>query len=220
MLPALVVRRLGRAPYRETVVAMQDFTARRTPLTADELWLVEHDPVYTMGLKGKNQGQPDSLHGIPLAQTDRGGDLTYHGPGQVVVYLLLDIGRLGLGIKQLVSLIEQAIIELLAARVIHAERRAGAPGVYVDGRKIAALGLRVRNSRTYHGLSLNVDMDLGPFARIHPCGYEGLEVTSLANLGANEPPATVAGELAERLRDLLGYNASVPDSVILRAQHG
>jgi lipoyl(octanoyl) transferase len=220
MLPALVVRRLGRAPYRETVAAMQDFTAHRTADTPDELWLVEHNPVYTMGLKGKNHPQPGLLHGIPLAQTDRGGDLTYHGPGQVVVYLLLDIGRLDIGIKKLVSLIEQAIIDLLAARAIHAVRRTGAPGVYVDGRKIAALGLRVRNGRTYHGLSFNVAMDLGPFSRIHPCGYEGLEVTSLANLGANEPPAAVAGELAERLHDLLGYNAPVPDCVILRAQHG
>jgi lipoyl(octanoyl) transferase len=216
----LVIRRLGHAPYRETVAAMQDFTAHRTANTPDELWLVEHDPVYTIGLKGKNQPQPDSLYDIPLVQTDRGGDLTYHGPGQVVVYLLLDIGRLGLGIRKLVALIEQAIIDLLAVRDIHATRRTGAPGVYVDDKKIAALGLRVRNDRTYHGVSFNVAMDLGPFSRIHPCGYEGLEVTSLANLGANVPPAAVAGELAERLRDLLGYHASVPDSVILRSRHG
>jgi lipoyl(octanoyl) transferase len=215
----IIVRQFERTPYRETVAAMQDFTDRRTPLTPDELWLVEHDPVYTMGLKGKRHAQPPSLHGIPLVQTDRGGDLTYHGPGQVVVYLLLDIDRLGFGIRKLVSLIEQAIIDLLAARAIRGKRRTGAPGVYVNSRKIAALGLRVRHGRTYHGLSLNVDMDLGPFSRINPCGYQGLEVTSLAKLGANEPPAAVAWELAERLHDLLGYNASVPDSVIQRAPH-
>jgi lipoyl(octanoyl) transferase len=199
---------------------MQDFTARRAPYTPDELWLVEHDPVYTMGLKGKHQARPDSLHGIPLVQTDRGGDLTYHGPGQVVVYLLLDIDRLGLSIRKLVSLMEQAIIDLLTARAIRAQRRAGAPGVYVDGKKIAALGLRVRRGRTYHGLSLNVAMDLGPFSHIHPCGYEDLEVTSLANLGANEPPPVVAWELAERLHDLLGYNPSVLNSVFQRPRHG
>jgi lipoyl(octanoyl) transferase len=215
-----VVRRLGRVDYRETAAAMQDFTARRGPDTPDELWLVEHDPVYTMGLKGKNQPKPDTLHAIPLVQTDRGGDLTYHGPGQVVIYLLLDLARLNLGIKKLVALIEQSIIDLLAARAIRAGRRAGAPGVYVGGEKIAALGLRVRNGRTYHGLSLNVDMDLGPFARIHPCGYPGLRVTSLATLGINATPSAVADELTERLHELLGYNAPVPDSVVLRAQHG
>jgi lipoyl(octanoyl) transferase len=153
-------------------------------------------------------------------QTDRGGDLTYHGPGQVVIYLLLDIDRLGLSTRKLVMLMEQAIIDLLTARAIRAQRRAGAPGVFVDGKKIAALGLRVRRGCTYHGLSLNVAMDLGPFSRIHPCGYEDLEVTSLANLGANEPPAVVSWELAERLHDLLGYDASVLNSVFQLPHHG
>jgi lipoyl(octanoyl) transferase len=215
-----VVRRLGRADYRATVAAMQDFTARRAPQTADEFWLVEHAPVYTLGLKRKNEPHPPSLHGIPLVQTDRGGDITYHGPGQVVIYLLLDLDRLGLGIRKLVAQIEQAIIALLAARGIHGERRVGAPGVYVAGHKIAALGLRVRHGRTYHGLSLNVDMDLAPFACIHPCGYEGLKATSLAELGTREAPSAVAGELAQRLHDLLGYNEPVSDSVVLHARHG
>jgi len=208
----LLVRRLGQVPYAETVEAMRAFTERRTPDTRDELWLLEHPSVYSLGLKCRSRNLPSSWHGIPMVQTDRGGDVTWHGPGQLVVYALFDITRLGIGIRTLVSRLEQAVIDLLAEEGLRGERRPGAPGVYVGGAKLAALGFRIRRGASYHGLSLNIDPDLTPFTRIDPCGYEGLPVTSLALLGAPYPAADVAGRLTRHLAGLLGYTARVSDT--------
>jgi lipoyl(octanoyl) transferase len=204
----LRLRQLGRADYVAVWNAMRRFTDVRTAQTPDELWLVEHPPVYTMGLKGRD-GTLADIDGIPLVYTDRGGDITYHGPGQAVLYPLLDLVRLGIGIRTLVQTLEQSVIDHLAQHHVVGARRVGAPGVYVDDNKIAALGLRVRNGRTYHGLSFNVDMDLAPFSRIDPCGYQGLGVTQLVDLGIAETPAASAVALALRLAALLGYNAPV-----------
>ena len=173
MLP--VVKRLGRVDYEPTFQAMQDFTATRTAETPDELWVVEHPPVYTLGQAGKPEHILRDI-GIPLVKIDRGGQVTYHGPGQVVIYLLLDLPRLKIKVRELVTAIEQAVIDLLTEYSVTAERRDGAPGVYVGDAKIAALGLRIRNGCSYHGVSLNVDMDLSPFDAINPCGYAGLQV--------------------------------------------
>ncbi len=160
---------------------MQDFTAARTAETPDEIWIVEHPPVYTLGQAGKPEHILKDV-GIPIVKIDRGGQVTYHGPGQVVIYLLLDLPRLKIKVRELVSAIEQAVIDLLAAHGVTAERRDGAPGVYVGEAKIAALGLRIRNGCSYHGVSLNVDMDLSPFAAINPCGYAGLKVIQTKDL--------------------------------------
>lgn len=170
-----VVKRLGRVDYQPTFQAMQDFTASRTAETPDEIWIVEHPPVYTLGQAGKPEHILKDV-GIPTVKIDRGGQVTYHGPGQVVIYLLLDLARLKIKVRELVTAIEQAVIDLLANCGVTAERRDGAPGVYVGEAKIAALGLRIRNGCSYHGVSLNVDMDLSPFAAINPCGYAGLKV--------------------------------------------
>ena len=177
-----IVRSLGRVEYAPTWRAMQDFTARRTSDTADELWMLEHPPVYTQGQAGK----PEHLIAttdIPVVPIDRGGQITYHGPGQVVAYVLVDLRRRGYGIRELVTRMEQAVIDLLADHGVAAARQPGAPGVYVDGAKIAALGLRVKHGCTYHGLAFNVDMDLRPFAAINPCGYAGMPVTQCRGLG-------------------------------------
>jgi lipoyl(octanoyl) transferase len=173
----IVVKRLGRVEYSPTVDSMRGFTRGRGEATPDELWVLEHPPVYTLG-----QGAtPVSVaNGIPVVQTDRGGEVTYHGPGQVVVYALIDLSRRGIKVKEFVRRLEQAVIELLDGR---GARRAGAPGVYVDGAKIAALGVRVVRGRSYHGVALNVDMDLAPFGAIDPCGYPGLKVTQLRDIG-------------------------------------
>lgn len=188
-----VVKRLGRVDYEPTWHAMQAFTAARTAETPDEVWIVEHPPVFTLGQAGKPEHLLRDI-GVPVVKIDRGGQVTYHGPGQVVVYLLLDLHRLKLKVRELVSHIEQAVIDLLAAYGVTAERRDGAPGVYVGPAKVAALGLRVRNGCCYHGVSLNVDMDLTPFAAINPCGYEGLQVVQTKDL--NIPlTAHEAGEL-------------------------
>jgi len=159
---------------------MQDFTANRTAETPDEIWIVEHPPVYTLGQAGKPEHILRDI-GIPIVKIDRGGQVTYHGPGQVVIYLLLDLARLKIKVRELVTAIEQAVIDLLARHGLTAERRDGAPGVYVGEAKIAALGLRIRNGCSYHGISLNVDMDLSPFAAINPCGYAGLMVTQTSD---------------------------------------
>ncbi|MGB9355584.1 MAG: lipoyl(octanoyl) transferase LipB [Azonexus sp.] len=188
------VRRLGRVEYEPTWRAMQEFTASRTPETPDELWIVEHPPVFTLGQAGKPEHVLEDL-GIPIVKIDRGGQVTYHGPGQVVIYLLLDLARLKIKVRELVTAIEQGVIDFLAAHGVQAERRAGAPGVYVGEAKVAALGLKIRNGCSYHGLSLNVDMDLSPFAAINPCGYAGLKVTQTKNL--NIPLS--AHEAGERL---------------------
>ncbi|MBK6356182.1 MAG: lipoyl(octanoyl) transferase LipB [Betaproteobacteria bacterium] len=170
-----VVKRLGRVDYQPTFQAMLDFTASRMAETPDEIWIVEHPPVYTLGQAGKPEHILKDV-GIPVVKIDRGGQVTYHGPGQVVIYLLLDLARLKTKVRELVTAIEQAVIDLLAGHGLTAERRDGAPGVYVGDAKIAALGLRIRNGCSYHGVSLNVDMDLSPFAAINPCGYAGLKV--------------------------------------------
>lgn len=177
-----VVKRLGRVDYEPTFQAMQDFTAARMAETPDELWIVEHPPVYTLGQAGKPEHILKDI-GIPVVKIDRGGQVTYHGPGQVVIYLLLDLNRLKIKVRELVTAIEQAVIDFLAAQGMLAERRAGAPGVYVGDAKIAALGLKIKNGCSYHGLSLNVDMDLHPFTAINPCGYAGLKVTQTRDLG-------------------------------------
>jgi lipoyl(octanoyl) transferase len=192
----LVVRNLGRAEYESVWQAMKQFTLDRSAETGDEIWLVEHSPVFTLGQAGK------AIHilqdvGIPVVNSDRGGQVTYHGPGQLVGYLLFDIRRKKLNVRDLVSGIEQAIIRVLATYDIVAEADPKAPGVYINQQKIAALGLRVRKGCSYHGFSLNVDMDLAPFTAINPCGYQGLEVTSLKKLGKN----TSMPELARKLVD-------------------
>ena len=174
----MIVRRLGRVEYAPTFQAMQAFTAARSETTPDELWLVEHPPVFTQGLAGKAEHLLKDT-GITLVHIDRGGQITYHGPGQIVVYLLLDLRRRSIMVRGLVQRMEQALIDCLADYGIQAERQAGAPGVYVAGAKIAALGLRIKNGCSYHGLALNVDMDLAPFLAINPCGYPGLAVTQL-----------------------------------------
>lgn len=177
---------------------MRSFTEGRTPNTTDEIWVVEHPPTFTLGQSGDSS---HILHAdkIPIVQSDRGGQVTYHGPGQLVVYVLVDIVRCGVGVRELVRTLEQSIIDLLATAQVKGERRAGAPGVYVDGRKIAALGIRVKRGRCYHGLSLNVDMDLRPFSQINPCGYPGLEVTQLTDLGVDWGMEVVATNLVEKL---------------------
>ena len=196
------IRHLGLVDYEPTWHAMQAFTETRTDETPDELWIVEHPPVYTLGLAGK----PEHLlqqTAIPLIKTDRGGQITYHGPGQLVVYLLMDLRRRDYGVRDMVRRIEQAIIDTLADYGIEARGDVNAPGVYVGARKIASLGLRIKNHATYHGLSLNVSMDLAPFGSINPCGYAGLEVTRMADLGVEATLAQVAERLIPHLETRL-----------------
>ena len=197
------VKYLGLTDYRQTWEAMKDFTNQRGPDTADELWITEHPAVYTQG----QNGRPEHLlnpQNIPVIQIDRGGQVTYHGPGQLVLYCLLDLHQLGLGVKGLVSKLEKSVIELLTAYRIEAVTRKTAPGVYVDQAKIAALGLRIRKGYCYHGLSLNVDMDLEPFARINPCGYRGLTVTQLSDFDVSVDTRQAGHHLADILIRHLG----------------
>ncbi len=202
MNQGLVLRALGRVDYEPTWQAMVEFTAGRDDATPDELWICEHPPVYTLGQAGKPEHLLKDI-GIPLVRIDRGGQITYHGPGQVVIYLLLDLARRHLKIRELVNGIEQAVIDLLDEDGVAATRLNGAPGVYVEREgtvaKIAALGLRVRKSCCYHGVSLNVDMDLSPFAAINPCGYAGLAVTQTRDHGITRTPEQLASALAQRL---------------------
>jgi lipoyl(octanoyl) transferase len=193
-----VVKRLGRVEYEPTFRAMRDFTAKRTAETPDELWIVEHPPIYTLGQAGKPEHVLRDV-GIPLVKIDRGGQVTYHGPGQVVIYLLLDLARMQIKVRELVGAIEQAVIDLLGEHGVGAERRAGAPGVYVGDAKIAALGLRIRNGCSYHGVSLNVDMDLTPFAAINPCGYAGLRVIQTKDLDIPLTPHEAGEQLSQHL---------------------
>jgi lipoyl(octanoyl) transferase len=202
-VPELRVRLLGRSEYEPTWRAMQAYTSRRGTETPDELWLVEHYPVYTLGQAGRAEHLLDPQR-IPVIKVDRGGQVTYHGPGQLVAYVLLDLHQAGLGVKGLVALLERAVMDLLTAYGIAAETQPRAPGVYVAGAKIASLGLRVRNGCTYHGLALNVDMDLEPFSRINPCGYPGQAVTQLRELGGPLDLNRVGEDLAARLAHLLG----------------
>ena len=201
--PALSVRCRGLADYTATWREMQDFTDTRTAESADELWLLQHPPVFTLGRNGKTEHLLHHTGDIPVIHVDRGGQVTYHGPGQLVAYPLLDLKRRRLGIQSLVRILEQSVINLLADYSIRAGRRDKAPGVYVDGRKIAALGLRVRRGCCYHGLSLNVDMDLSPFSMINPCGFADLEVTQLADLGIDVPLDAVTEQYRQHLEHLL-----------------
>jgi lipoyl(octanoyl) transferase len=197
-----IVRSLGRVEYEPTWRAMQAFTAQRSSDTPDEIWLLEHPPVYTQG----QAGRPEHLIAatdIPVVPIDRGGQITYHGPGQVVAYVLVDLRRRGYGIRELVTRMEQAVIDLLAAHGVSASRLAGAPGVYVSGAKIAALGLRVKHGCTYHGLALNVDMDLSPFAAINPCGYAGMRVTQCSDLGVSGSMQFLERALTQVLLDTI-----------------
>lgn len=200
---AIAIRRLGPVDYAQTWEAMQRFTAQRDAATPDELWLVEHPPVYTYGLAGRAEHLPAADTAIPCIKVDRGGQVTYHGPGQVVLYTLVDLRRRKLTVRAMVSLLEQSVIDLLASFGIGATRRDGAPGVYVDDAKVAALGLKVKNGCCYHGLSLNVDADLAPFCAIDPCGYPGLRVTRLRDLGVSAGCAQVGPQLADGIAALL-----------------
>lgn len=203
----MIVRWLGRVDYEPTWRAMQRFTDARDAATPDEIWLLEHPPVFTLGMAA-DRSHVLGAGDIPLVQTDRGGQVTYHGPGQLVMYPLLDVRRLGLGVRGLVTLLEQSVIELLAGHGIEAAARRDAPGVYVQGRKVASLGLRIRRGASYHGLALNVDMDLAPFARINPCGMPGLSVTSLAELGVRGDPQGFGRQLAGHVERALARPAS------------
>jgi lipoyl(octanoyl) transferase len=207
----VVLRRPGRVDYSVAFRGMQDFTDARTPETPDEIWLLEHPPVFTMGLKGRG-GARTHIHGIPVVYSDRGGDMTYHGPGQLVAYILMDLNRRGWGAKRLVNAMEQSVINLLAVSQIQAERRAGAPGVYVAGAKIASLGLRVRRGASYHGIALNLDLDLTPFSYIDPCGYPAQPVTRLIDLGINRDMALAGQDWLEQLQSELGYTGFVTPS--------
>jgi len=202
----LVVRRPGLVPYQTAWDSMRRFNDARSADTADEVWLLQHPPVYTLGLN--NKSAPPLQTDIPIVQTDRGGQITYHGPGQLIVYTLFDLERLRIGIKQLVSLLEQSVIELMQQHGIPAQRLAGAPGVYVAQQKLAALGLRVRRHSSYHGLSVNVDMDLSPFSQIDPCGYADMEVTDMKTLGLNLSPEEVSQFLLGYLTGELGYTGA------------
>ena len=203
--PQLLVRDLGRQPYEAVWRAMQRFTDARDASTADELWLVEHDPVFTLGQAGKAEHllAPGD---IPVVPVDRGGQVTYHGPGQLVAYPLLDLRRLGIGVRELVQRIEQSVIDTLATWGIAAARREGAPGVYVDGAKIMALGLRVRRGCSFHGLAFNIAMDLTPYARINPCGFQGLRLTQVVDLGGPGHVADAARVLVPRLAAQFGLS--------------
>jgi lipoyl(octanoyl) transferase len=189
----VVLKKLGRVPYAPTLEAMRKFTRERDASSADEIWLLEHPPVYTLG---QGADERSVANAIPVVRTDRGGDITYHGPGQVVLYALIDLARRGIKVKRFVSILEQAVIDLIGSG---AERKAGAPGVYVAGAKIAALGIRVARGRSYHGLALNVDMDLAPFAAIDPCGYPGLQVTQAKDIGLKPDRNRIETELAKNL---------------------
>lgn len=204
-LPApLIVRDLGLRPYEAVWEAMKAFTAGRDRSVPDELWCVQHPPVYTQGQAGKAEHIlfPGD---IPVVQADRGGQVTYHGPGQLVVYLMIDLPRAGLGVRQLVDLIEQSLVSLLAEQGIAAAPRPDAPGVYVNGAKIASLGLRVRRGCSFHGLALNVDMDMEPFSRINPCGFSGMPMCQVRDLAPSASLEHLAVRLTEILADALGH---------------
>jgi lipoyl(octanoyl) transferase len=219
-LRPVAVRDLGRQPYVPVWRAMQGFTDARSAETEDEIWLVEHAPVFTLGQAGKAEHvlMPGE---IPVIQVDRGGQVTYHGPGQIVAYPLLDLKRLKIGVRDYVCKIEQAVIDTLGHWNIHAERREGAPGVYVAGAKVAALGIRVRRGCTFHGLAFNIAMDLGPFHRINPCGYAGLQVTSMLDLGGPSSLDAVKPVLLQALAAQFGLQlqtAPAPDLAGLAAR--
>ncbi len=206
-----IIRHLGQVAYSDVWQQMKDFTDNRDESTSDEIWLVEHLPVFTLGQAGKKEHLLN-VTDIPVVHSDRGGQVTYHGPGQLVVYLMIELRRHGLGVRDLVTLIEKSVIDLLAQHGVTAEARPDAPGVYVAEKKVSALGLRVRKGRSYHGLSLNVDMDLSPFGQINPCGYAGLEVTDTRSLGIDAELSQLGTGLIDILWRRIGYDG-VPVSV-------
>ncbi len=197
-IPHPVLHSLGMVDYQSTWDAMKRFTVERTAETRDEIWLLQHPPTYTQGLAGLPEHLLNPTN-IPVVKIDRGGQITYHGPGQIVAYLLLDMRRWKIGVRELVNLMEQSVIDLLAEFGVAAKNRVDAPGVYVDGAKIAALGLKIKNGRCYHGLSFNVDMDLTPFNNINPCGYQGLRVTQAVALGITVGINELQAHLAQNL---------------------
>jgi len=199
----ITTRRRGLVPYLETWEAMKAFTGARTKDTPDEIWLLEHPPIYTYGVAGRAEHLPGVDNGIPVVKVDRGGQVTYHGPGQLVAYVLMDLRRRNLSVRSLVRSLEQAVLDLLDDFGVIGGRREDAPGVYVRGAKVAALGLRIRQGCSYHGLSLNVDMDLAPFRLIDPCGYPDLDVTQLRDLGIAEPMESLRERLLSKLTQRL-----------------
>jgi lipoyl(octanoyl) transferase len=198
-----LIRRLGIVNYEPVWRDMKQITVTRQSGDPDQLWLLQHPPVYTLGIAGRSEHLLRPARSIPVIRTDRGGQITYHGPGQIVVYTLVDLRRLGIGIRQLVRRLEQAVIDLLAGYEIEAHGRTEAPGVYVNESKVASLGLRVRNGCCYHGVALNVDMDLAPFSNIDPCGFRGLAVTQLRELGVGDDIETVGDKCLDALRSTL-----------------
>jgi lipoyl(octanoyl) transferase len=200
----LVVKRLGRQDYEPVWKAMHEFTDQRTEETPDEVWLVEHNPVFTQGQAGKAEHLINTGD-IPVVQSDRGGQVTYHGPGQLVAYFLINLRRKKLGVRDLVTHIENLVINTLKAYNIDSAARPDAPGVYVGGKKICSLGLRIRKGCSFHGLALNVNMDLGPFLRINPCGYEGMEMVQVSQVGGPEDIEAVEKQLIQELVTLLDY---------------
>ncbi len=200
----LIIRDLGLQDYEPVWQAMQKFTAERDDTTPDELWCLEHPAVFTMGLNGKKEHLLN-IKNIPVVNIDRGGQVTYHGPGQLIIYTLIDLKRLNIGVKDLVTTIEKSVIQLLKQYGINAQEKENAPGVYVNEEKIAALGLRIKHNKSYHGLSLNIDMDLTPFQQINPCGYKGLEVTQMKDLKPELNLSNIRKDLSKQLSQLLGY---------------
>ena len=205
MIPELIVRDIGLQDYAHVWQAMKTFTDSRTPETCDEIWLLEHHPVFTLGQNGKPEHVLNAQN-IPLLQVDRGGQVTYHGPGQLVVYFMLDLRRKNVGVRQLVTAIEQGVVASLAEYDIQAAPKAEAPGVYVDGAKIASIGLRIRRGYSYHGLAFNVDMDLTPFTQINPCGYKDLTMVQCRDLGGPENLSAAKVHFIKHFTQLLGYN--------------
>jgi len=206
-------------PYQPSLQSMQAFTDQRTASSDDEIWLLEHEPVFTQGQAGKAEHVLQQTQ-VPIVQTDRGGQVTYHGPGQLIAYLLLDLKRLGLGVRQLVTVMEEALVSTLGHWGIVASAKADAPGVYVNDAKIASLGLRVRRGCSFHGLALNIDMDLSPFLAINPCGYPGLDMVQLADLCANVDKHEVAQQLLSQLTQRLGYNEVTTSTQIWQTPQG
>jgi len=206
----LRVKYLGMRLYQDVWQQMEDFTNSRNKETQDEVWIVEHPRVFTLGQAGKAE-HILAAGDIPIVKSDRGGQVTYHGPGQLVVYLLIDLRRLGINVRQLVSGIEASIVKLLSTFNILASARKDAPGVYVEGKKIAALGLRIRKGCSYHGLSLNVDMDIEPYSRINPCGYSGMEMTQLRDLGVTDSLSQVSTLLLTHIQCQFGYTSLIQD---------
>lgn len=205
--PHFIIKSFGLSDYQSTWQAMKTFTDSRTAQSQDQIWLLQHPPVFTQGIAGK----PEHLlnaHGIPLIRTDRGGQITYHGPGQIIAYLLLDIRRLKLTVRELVRRMENAVIDVLKTYHILAAGRVEAPGVYVDDAKIAALGLKIRKNYCYHGIALNIDMDLTPFSYINPCGYTGLRVTQMKDLGVSSTLEMISLQLASQLQEKLSKGSS------------